>query len=325
MSDYVKITDFAAKDALPQGDPAKVVTGTAHDNEYNAIAVAVATKYDSTDLASQVQAEAGANNTALMTPLRVAQAITALAAGGATYDPAAVAITGGTVNGTIIGGTVPQAVTGTTVTGTTVNANTTLQIGGVAVTSTAAELNILDGVTATATELNYNDITTLGTAQASKAVTVSAGGAINFAGMDLTNVDIDSGSVDGATIGAASHNSGKFTTLQATGTATFGAEVVETTGTLTQSGANLTIDPVNGTIQTLDLTQSVTSVTSNLAIGESITLRIADGASTYSITWGASVTWVGGSSPSLPTSGYAWVTLWNVAGTTFGAYTGNTA
>jgi hypothetical protein len=43
-----------------------------------------------------------------------------------------------------------------------------------AVTSTHTELNILDGVTATATELNYVDITTLGTVEASKAVTVDA-------------------------------------------------------------------------------------------------------------------------------------------------------
>ena len=34
---------------------------------------------------------------------------------------------------------------------------TSLSLGGVAVTSTAAELNILDGVTATTTELNYVD------------------------------------------------------------------------------------------------------------------------------------------------------------------------
>ena len=44
------------------------------------------------------------------------------------------------------------------------------------VTSTAAELNILDGVTATATELNYVDVTTLGTSEASKAVTVDSNG-----------------------------------------------------------------------------------------------------------------------------------------------------
>jgi hypothetical protein len=69
----------------------------------------------------------------------------------------------------------------------------TLSIGGTAitstaaelnildgVTSTAAELNILDGVTATAAELNYNDITTLGTVQASKTVTADASGDVLF-------------------------------------------------------------------------------------------------------------------------------------------------
>jgi len=44
------------------------------------------------------------------------------------------------------------------------------------VTSTTAELNILDGVTSSAAELNYVDITTLGTSQASKAVTVDSNG-----------------------------------------------------------------------------------------------------------------------------------------------------
>ena len=34
---------------------------------------------------------------------------------------------------------------------------TTLQVGGVAITSTPAELNVLDGITATVTELNYTD------------------------------------------------------------------------------------------------------------------------------------------------------------------------
>ena len=48
------------------------------------------------------------------------------------------------------------------------------------VTSTASELNILDGVTATAAEINYLDITTLGTSQASKAVTADANGVVTF-------------------------------------------------------------------------------------------------------------------------------------------------
>ena len=52
---------------------------------------------------------------------------------GVTYNPASNLLTVGTLN------------------------VTTPQIGGVAVTSTAAELNILDGVTSTATELNLLD------------------------------------------------------------------------------------------------------------------------------------------------------------------------
>ena len=55
-----------------------------------------------------------------------------------------------------------------------------LAIAGTLVTSTAAEINILDGVTATAAELNYNDITTLGTVEASKTVTADASGDVLF-------------------------------------------------------------------------------------------------------------------------------------------------
>lgn len=44
----------------------------------------------------------------------------------------------------------------------------------VAVTSTATELNILDGATTTAAEINYNDIATLGTTAASKTFTADA-------------------------------------------------------------------------------------------------------------------------------------------------------
>jgi len=44
-----------------------------------------------------------------------------------------------------------------TATAPTINASTALQIGGQAITSTPAELNLLDGVTATTTEINYLD------------------------------------------------------------------------------------------------------------------------------------------------------------------------
>jgi microcystin-dependent protein len=47
MSDYVKTTDFAAKDSLPSGNALKTVRGTEIDAEFNAIEAAVQTKADS--------------------------------------------------------------------------------------------------------------------------------------------------------------------------------------------------------------------------------------------------------------------------------------
>lgn len=52
MTDYTKLTDFASKDTMLSGNPSKIVKGTEIDAEFDAIAVAVATKADSTDLAS---------------------------------------------------------------------------------------------------------------------------------------------------------------------------------------------------------------------------------------------------------------------------------
>jgi hypothetical protein len=46
MSNYVKSTDFAAKDALASGNAGKIVKGTEIDTEFNNIATAVATKAD---------------------------------------------------------------------------------------------------------------------------------------------------------------------------------------------------------------------------------------------------------------------------------------
>jgi hypothetical protein len=47
MSNYTKITNFAAKDALVSGNPAKVIKGTEVGAEYDAIAVAVNSKSNS--------------------------------------------------------------------------------------------------------------------------------------------------------------------------------------------------------------------------------------------------------------------------------------
>ena len=47
MTDYTKATNFAAKDSLASGNPAKIVKGTEIDTEFNNVATAVATKSNS--------------------------------------------------------------------------------------------------------------------------------------------------------------------------------------------------------------------------------------------------------------------------------------
>lgn len=44
MSDYTKATNFAVKDTLASGNPAKIIKGSEINTEFDAIATAVATK-----------------------------------------------------------------------------------------------------------------------------------------------------------------------------------------------------------------------------------------------------------------------------------------
>ena len=72
-----------------------------------------------------------------------------------------------------------------------------LVIGSTAVTSTAAELNLLDGVTSTTTELNYTDTgAAVGTVVASKAVTADANKDVaSFRNVTLTG-ELDAATLD---------------------------------------------------------------------------------------------------------------------------------
>jgi hypothetical protein len=46
MSNYTKLVDYAAKDALPSGSAGKIVSGTEINSEFAAIQTAVNTKAD---------------------------------------------------------------------------------------------------------------------------------------------------------------------------------------------------------------------------------------------------------------------------------------
>jgi hypothetical protein len=72
MSDYTKLTSYDTKDALSTGDPLKRVKGTELDDEFDAIAVAIATKANSaspafTGTPTGPTATAGTNTTQLAT------------------------------------------------------------------------------------------------------------------------------------------------------------------------------------------------------------------------------------------------------------------
>ena len=131
------------------------------------------------------------------------------------------------------------------------------------ITATAAELNILDGVTSTTAELNYNDITTLGTSQASKVVTADANGVVTF----------DSGITEEFTAVTSSGNSATVNSRDGT---VFSHTLTENT-TFTFSNP----------------------ASSGKASGFSLKIVQDASGSGFTVTWPSSVDWSGGNAPSL--------------------------
>jgi len=82
MSNYTKATNFASKDALSTGNPAKVIKGTEIDAEYTAIASAISSKADSnsptlTGTPLAPTASSGTNTTQIATTAFVSTAVAA--------------------------------------------------------------------------------------------------------------------------------------------------------------------------------------------------------------------------------------------------------
>lgn len=102
MANYTKTTNFATKDSLSSGDPAKKIKGTEFNTEFDAISTAVATK---ADLASPAlsgtptapTASSGSNTTQIATTAFVASAISS--SGGGTVTSVGVSSSDLTVTG----------------------------------------------------------------------------------------------------------------------------------------------------------------------------------------------------------------------------------
>ena len=137
---------------------------------------------------------------------------------------------------------------------------TTLKIGGVAVTSTAAELNILDGVTSTATELNLLDGVTLTTAQINAAGTLvdavtSTATELNLLdGVTATTVELNY--VDGVTSNIQTQIDAKCATGANVNTlvGTTSAQTVPVDGNGDDNYLFLVVNKANGTLTAVDKT-----------------------------------------------------------------------
>ena len=318
MSNYTKSTDFEAKDSLPSGDSDKIIRGSEFEVEFDNIAVAVNSKANSSSpvfispiTIDGVELTASASElnildgvTASTAELNILDGVTASTAelnilDGVTSTAAELNLVDGSIAGTIVNSKgVVYGAAGE------VNA-TTLQIAGTSITSTAAELNILDGVTSTAAEinlldgvtattaeLNYLDVTTLGTTEASKAVTADANGVVTF----------DNG-------------------------------VSEEYTAVTSSSNATTVNLQDGTNFSHTLTENTTFTFSNPASSgkvSSFTLKIVQDASAsgYTVTWPASVDWPSATAPTLTATASAvdyFVFITHDGGTTWYGFTAGQA
>lgn len=88
------------------------------------------------------------------------------------------------------------------------------------------------------------------------------------------------------------------------------------------TGTTPALSPTNGTIQTWTLSGSSTPTAGTWAAGASMTLQITAGANT--VTWTSlAVSWIGGTAPTLSTTGVTVIELWKINSTIYGALVGS--
>ena len=156
-----------------------------------------------------------------------------------------------------------------------------LLLAGTLVTATATELNLIDGYTGTTAELNYNDVTTLGTVEVSKTVTASAAGLVNHADYQVQRpyfIDI--------------------------------AETVNAIGGTGGSTQDIDITLGNVVSATVDTSANTFTFSNPSLSGRSCTFTfIVTNGGSQDVNWPVTVDWVGGTAPSLTSSGVDVITF----------------
>lgn len=208
-------------------------------------------------------------------------------------------------------GTVTSITAGTGLTGGTITGS-----GTIAIDSTVATLS--DTQTLTNKTISADNNTISGIAASSFVLSNSSGNIDGSAAQKAIPSGVVVGTTDTQTLTNKSLTSPTLTTPVMVGTLT------EDVFTITDA-AGFAINPDNGSIQLVTLGANRTPTVANFAEGEAITLMINDGTA-FTITWSTiGVVWVGGSAPTLATTGFTVIELWRVGSTYYGALVGNVA
>ena len=218
------------------------------------------------------------------------------------------------------------------------------QVGGVAVTSTAAELNILDGVTSTAAELNILDGVTATAAELNilDGVTATAAELNILDGVTSTAAELNI--LDGVTATTAEINyldvttlgtseASKALTADANGVVTFDNGISEEYTAVTSTSNATTVNLQDGTNFSHTLTENTTFTFSNPASSgklSAFSLKLVQDASAsgFTVTWPAAVDWPAATAPTLTATASAvdyFVFITHDGGTTWYGFTAGQA
>ena len=167
------------------------------------------------------------------------------------------------------------------------------------ITATAAELNIMDGVTADKDELNFLDTAVAGTAVASKAVVLNATKDFNFGTGDISATDITA-------TGDVITDEIKAVTADTPVKVSNGTHQVPIAYT-PAGAATATLDVSNSNIHRITCpSRNFTIAVSNETVGQIFLIEIVKDASVTerTITWMSTVTWItsGGTEPTFTTT-----------------------
>jgi len=136
--------------------------------------------------------------------------------------------------------------------------------------------------------------------------------AIGTISTKLSTIETSADKTDTDNVGAAG-------ALMKTGGTMTGELVLDEVKETQYALSGTVIDPANGGMQYKTLASN-TTFTESIDSGQGVLLALDDGDSAYTVTW-PTMTWVtdGATAPTLETSGYTFISLWDMNGTLYGA------